>query len=83
MDDGHVCQGPGAVGIWGPVVVDCLPLPPQPTPAVANKSSVVGAGSVSIGAWLCGGSPGDGCLSGGTPLAEELAVASGREAMVV
>ena len=50
---------PGAVGVLG-----CLcPLPPLMTPAVANKFSKVGAGSVSIGS--SGGSPGGGYLGGG------------------
>ena len=70
------------VGVRGPVTGDCLPLLPWPTPAVANKFSVEGAGSMSICTWLRGGGPGGGYLGGGTPPAEELAVASGREAMV-
>ena len=79
MDDGGACQGPGTVGVLDPVAGDRLPLP---TPAVASKFSVVGAGSVSIGVWWGRGNPGGGCLCGGTSLAEELAAASGREAMV-
>ena len=83
MAGGGACWGPGAVGVQSPVTGDCYSLPPLPTPAVANKFSVEGARSVSIGAWLLGGSPGGGYLSGGTPLAEELAMASVREAMVI
>ena len=65
-------------------VLGCLcPLLPLPTPAVANKFSEVGAGSVSIGAGSSGGSPGGGCLGGGTPAAEELAVVLVEEAMAV
>ena len=61
---------------------DCLcPLPPLPTPAVANKFSKVGATSVSIDAGSSGGSPGGGYLGGGTLAAEELAVVSVEEAM--
>ena len=63
-------------------VLGCLcPLPPLPTPAVANKFSEVGARSMSIGAGSSGGSPGGGYLSGGTPATEELAVVSVEEAM--
>ena len=61
-------------------VLGCLcPLSPLPTPAVANKFSEAGAGSMSIGS--SGGSPGGGYLGGGTPAAEELAVVSVEEAM--
>ena len=61
-------------------VLGCLcPLPPLPTPAVANKFSEVGARSMSIGS--SGGSPGGGYLGGGTPAAEELAVVLVEEAM--
>ena len=56
-------------------VLGChCPLPPLPTPAVANKFSEVGAGSMSIGS--SGGSAGGGYLGGGTPATEELAVVS-------
>ena len=74
---GLIWQRPGAVGVLG-----CLsPLLSLPTPAVANKFSEVGAGSVSIGAGSSGGSPGGGYLSGGSPPTEELAMVSVEEAM--
>ena len=78
---GGTCQRPGAVGVCGPAAGDLHPLPPLPTLAVANKFSVVGAGSVSIGTRSPGGGPGGGYLSGGTPPTEELAVVSVGEAM--
>ena len=74
---GLVGWRPGAVGVLG-----CLrPLLPLLTPAVANKFSEVGAGSMSIGAGSSGGSPGGGYLSGGASLTEELAVVSVEEVM--
>ena len=74
---GLIGRRPGAVAVLG-----CLrPLPPLPTPAVADKFSEVGAGSVSIGDGSSGGSPGGGYLSGGALPTEELAVVSVEEAM--
>ena len=79
MAKGGTCQGPGSVGVHGPAAGNLHPLL---TPAVANKFSVEGARSVSIGARSPGGGPGGGYLSGGTPPTEELAVVSVGEAMV-
>ena len=79
MAKGGTCRGPGAVGVHGPAAGDLCPLP---TPAVANKFSVLGAGSVSIGAGSPGGGLGGGYLSGGTLLPEELAMVLVGEAMV-
>ena len=74
---GLIWLRPGAVGVLSYL----SPLPPLPTPAVANKFSEVGAKRVSIGAGSSGGSPGGGYLGGGTLPAEELAVVSVEEAM--
>ena len=57
------------LGVRGPTAGNLRPLP---TPAVANKLLVEGAGSMSINAGSPGGGPGGGYPSGGTPPTGEL-----------